>query len=679
MAAVKEALSGLDLAALVRELSEVIKGSRLANVYQLGKNKFLLKLRAPGGTFKLLVELGRYVSLTERDVEVPDRPTPFCMGLRKDLRGGRVLGLEQHDLDRVLMMPVSARAGIFKLVLELFGDGNLVLVGPDGRIRRVLRPRAMRDRKLLVGEPYRPPPGPKIGLMELEGRELWCLRELGELEVVRGLSRLTGLGGAYAEEVLLRAGIDKDRPCSSLTDEELGELSKAISELVGAVLRGPLEPAVVIEEDGEWVDVVPIRMLKYAGHDCVRFTSMNKAVDAYFSRLGASEELGKRLRELEERIKKLKERIKLQEEALKRFEEESSRYSRVGDTIFTHMHQLNLLLEALRDLREELGSWEAVGERLVELRSRGPPFSWLVGFSPRGPSISVEIDGAKAKLDLRSSAQEAASRCYERAKRARRKAEGAARALEESRKELEELISELRELQARVPEAPEEVRAEEVPRPAERRRRAWYEDFRWFYSSDGFLVVAGKDAGTNELIVKRYASPGDLLLHAEIPGAPFVLIKAGGRGVPRATVLEAAQMAVSYSRAWKYGLGVATAICFRPEQAKKVGPHGEKLPKGAFYILGKKEYIRNVELKLAIGASRREGRIEFFLGPVGAVSSRADAYVLIGPGDDGARKVVREALELLEAKLGPLEFQRQTIERLAALVPYGRGRLLTGK
>lgn len=36
------------------------------------------------------------------------------------------------------------------------------------------------------------------------------------------------------------------------------------------------------------------------------------------------------------------------------------------------------------------------------------------------------------------------------------------------------------------------------------RKSAWYERFNWFISSENYLVISGRDAQQNELIVKRY-------------------------------------------------------------------------------------------------------------------------------------------------------------------------------
>jgi len=669
----RDSLSGLDLAAVVRELSGTIEGSRLANIYQLDKNKFLLKLRRPGATHRLLVDLGAGAYLTSAELRAPEKPTGFCMGLRKDLRGGKLAGVGQHDLDRILVLTVKKGGEPYKLIFELFGGGNVVLVGSDGRIKRVLRPREMRDRRLLVGEAYEPPPRPPIDVRNVDAGSLSALRDMGSIELVRGLSRATGLGGPYPEEVLLRAGVEKDRACSSLTGEELELISRALSELVRAVLEEPLEPGVVFGPDERPIDVVPIRMRRYSGLKLVRFNTFNEALDAYFSlleRLRAREEIS---RAAEDEIRRLEEMLRVQEEALEKFRRKAEEFSALGNAIFSHLDQLNMLLGELRKLRDELGGWAALAERAEALRARGPPFSWITSISRSRPYVVVNLDGLEVELDVRKKAQDTASAYYEKAKKARRKARGAAEALGKTRRALEE---------ARARLAAGERAAVPIPRPKpvpEARRRAWYEQFRWFRSSDDLLIVAGKDAATNERLVKRYAEPGDLLLHADIPGAPFVLVKAGGREIPERTLLEAAEIAASYSRAWKYGLGAATVMCFRPEQARKIGPHGEKLPRGAFYISGSKRYIRGVRLNLAIGLLKTgEGPFRLVLGPVGAISSRTDAYVIIKPGDLKAEELVHEAIKVLRRRRGRLELPREEVERVKALVPYGRGAIAGG-
>lgn len=42
------------------------------------------------------------------------------------------------------------------------------------------------------------------------------------------------------------------------------------------------------------------------------------------------------------------------------------------------------------------------------------------------------------------------------------------------------------------------------------RKVHWFEKFNWFISSENYLVISGRDAQQNELIVKRYMSKDDL-------------------------------------------------------------------------------------------------------------------------------------------------------------------------
>jgi predicted ribosome quality control (RQC) complex YloA/Tae2 family protein len=67
-------------------------------------------------------------------------------------------------------------------------------------------------------------------------------------------------------------------------------------------------------------------------------------------------------------------------------------------------------------------------------------------------------------------------------------------------------------------------------------------------SSDGFVLLVGKNSRQNEEVTFRQASPHDLWLHARgVPGS-HVLIKSGGRRVPATTEREAAQLAAYYSQ-----------------------------------------------------------------------------------------------------------------------------------
>lgn len=133
------------------------------------------------------------------------------------------------------------------------------------------------------------------------------------------------------------------------------------------------------------------------------------------------------------------------------------------------------------------------------------------------------------------------------------------------------------------------------------RKRYWFENFFWFISSDGFVVVAGRDAEQNELLVKRYMKTNDIYVHADLHGAASVIIKnETSEPVPPKTLTEAGCMAVCYSSAWDSKMAT-TSWWVYPKQVSKSAPTGEYLTVGAFIIRGKKNFLPLSNLVLGFG------------------------------------------------------------------------------
>lgn len=139
------------------------------------------------------------------------------------------------------------------------------------------------------------------------------------------------------------------------------------------------------------------------------------------------------------------------------------------------------------------------------------------------------------------------------------------------------------------------------------RKRYWFENFFWFISSDGYLVVAGRDSEQNELLVKRYMKNNDIYVHADLHGASSVIIKnESSDPVPPKTLTEAGSMAVCYSSAWDSKIAT-TSWWVYPKQVSKTAPAGEYLTQGAFVIRGKKNYLPLSNLVLGFGFLFRLG------------------------------------------------------------------------
>ena len=129
----------------------------------------------------------------------------------------------------------------------------------------------------------------------------------------------------------------------------------------------------------------------------------------------------------------------------------------------------------------------------------------------------------------------------------------------------------------------------------------WFESYHWFITSSGNLVVAGKDVNGNEKVVKKHMSEKDIYIHADLYGAPSTILKVEKENTDlEKDILEAAQFAVSNSRAWSNNLASGSAYWVTPLQVSKTPESGEFVRKGSWIVKGKRNYLFNLPLKLKI-------------------------------------------------------------------------------
>ncbi len=620
-------MAGIELRFVLRELEELLP-LRVEKVYQMADSLFSFKLGGGARRSELIAWLGGALYLSGYDWVKPKTPSSLAMGLRKRLKGARIVEVEQLKLERVASLRYEGEYSGWVHV-ELFGRGNLVLTDEEGVIVQLARPLKVRARELKRGVRYEHPPSDSVDPSGVDVDAL--MREMAahrDSELWRFLTFRIGIGPPYAEEVAFAAGADLR---SKLGEQEgLWErIARASADLM-ARLSGPADPTLYKERD-VYVDfsAFPLRVLAER-YEAERVGGrLNAALDTYLtSRI--VEEIAR-----ERGPAAPSEGLRKQMELKAKYEEEAARLRALADEIFTRLAEVESILVEARKGRP------AEGVRLD--RGRGV--------------VIMRLSAGEAELDLRLSAAENASRLYERAK----KLEHKAARIEEILKDLENRLSR--------PEPEYEVQVRR------RKRRAWYERFRWFLSSGGMLVVAGLDASTNRELVRRYMEPSDLFFHVDMPGGAVVIVKTGGADVDEATLREAACYAASYSRAWKEGLSQADVFYVRGEQVSTHAPPGTFLPKGSFYIVGKRGYLRG-ELRLEIGLMERKGEYKLISRPPGAGGNLVLGYE-IAPGDlpkERATTVLIESLRDAARKRGvPAEIE---VEDLQRLLPSGGVRIV---
>lgn len=672
------------MAAVVLELQECIIDSRVNSVYQLDGKTLLLKLHKPDKPeLRLVLESGRRLHLTSYVLEKPLTPPAFCMALRKYLRNSRLTSLEQYEFERIVVLSFKTSAGVVRLVLELFGEGNVILVGEDGRILQALSYKRMRDRNILCGEVFVFPPSSgknpsKIGKEEFRS----ILKGVGDVEVVRAVARFLGVGGVYAEEALLRAGVDKTTHCDALGGKEIDSISDGLRALLSRVQTRDLEPTIVLDESDSLLDVVPFKLKRYEGFRLQSYEGFNEALDEFYARITAVEKAlaGVEVDRLQREAERLKRIIADQEKVMAEAEAKADIDKRIGDTIYAYSGDFQALLDKFSVGKQMGKNWNAVvSEVLSEKKAGLKPSVFFESLDAKGLTANVCVEGLIFGLELQRSLFGNAASFYERGKKARQKLEGARAALEDSRRKLAEVEKKMHKAeeleQVKPAEAMQELAKHKV------KHKEWFEKFRWFVSSDGFLVVAGKDATSNEVLVKKYTEDKDVVFHADIVGAPFVVVKTEGKKPSEQCLREAGEFAAAFSRGWREGFGSVDVYWVRPEQLSKGGPSGESVSHGAFVVRGERNWMRGTPLRIAVGVaiSDRESRARIGGGPVEAVRAKLNTYVVIVPGDVEGKELFNRVLTSLGRKLS--RELRETvlnvsIEEIREFIPYGKGRIL---
>ena len=584
----KTALSSFDLRALVAEWQDLV-GGHVDKAYQRG-DEVILRINAPvRGKAELFYKAGRWLCVHEVETK-PETPPPFAQTLRRLLDNARVRGIEQRGFDRIAVFHLERSGESNDLVFEVFGKGNLVVV-KGATIAAVLFPQTFKDRSVQLGEPYR---FPEAGLDPLEldrGGFANALRG-AKGQVVRVLASVLNLGGTYAEEICLRAHVEKTTKVKDLAEAQVDGLYTALNNVAVAVDQ-ERRPGVVFQ-DGRAIDATPIELLQYRDLERREFPTLNEALSHYLT--VAEPEMAT----VEDVPAKFERRIAQQRESLDALREDAVRLEAQAVFLYGHYAVFDELLKAIRE-----GRTPPEHAQIKSIDRKAHTVTLAIGDFD---AITLEYDN-----DVTANAQA----LYDRRKDALMKAQRVEEAIAATRTEIESA-------QAKA------IKVAKRPR-VKGTKSMWFEAYRWTISSEGHLILGGRDARTNDQLVKKHLKEGDRYAHADVHGAPSTVIKDGAKA-NEVTLREACEFALAYSKAWSSGLSSGSAYWVLPEQVSKQAESGEFLPRGAFVIRGKRNYFHDLPVRVAIGEAEVEGHRKIMGGPVGAVTARSSRYVVLVPG-----------------------------------------------
>lgn len=653
-------LSSIELRYLVNEIrSRIISSSSgyyVSSINAITRSSLFLKLHHPMQEDIMFVLSTRGIWITRLKFKPVEENNSLESVAQKELERSKLELIEQIGSERIVSLKFRHPDGKVRIVVgEFFGDGNLIICNENMQIIAILNPIHVRHRTLSVGLRYVYPPARGVDVFNITLDQMLSLRDGAKnLDVLRWIGRNISMPKKFVEEVINRAGIEVDKYAAQLSDDELSKIYNTIKNIINEVSTGGKnhEPIVIMQDDKPQEALPIITQEAAAASKLIKKNSIKKvasymdAVDEVLSneimdigRNSRTVELDRQIAVLEhdfEELNKAKETVLKKAAAIRKLAGELMALSYRGSDVIADLLAAN--------------SASLVTEKGIQY---------------------IEVAGEQVMMQ--SNLAKASSMLFARAKEMER---GNA-SIEEARGKILVQIGKLRSETAAIHR--KVIVKEQIS-------REWYERYRWFITTDGLLVIGGRDASSNSALIRKHLTEHDIVFHAEVHGSPFFIIKnaaafaATQESTINSSLHEVAQATISFSRAWKDGLSSADAYWVMAEQVKKGAPTGQFLPKGSFVIEGKRNYIKGVELRLAIGIMQLNNRETLLCGPEEAVKKRSIFYtVLLQGGVDpmnAAKKVKSEFVKIAGENTKIAEsIKHVSLDEFVRALPTGQSRL----
>lgn len=646
---------------------------------------FLIKFHKPDHREQLLIDSGFRCHLTEYARTTAASPSTFVAKLRKYLKTRRVTSIAQIGTDRILEFQFSD--GLYRLYLEFYAGGNIVLTDADLNVLGLLRnvDEGEEHEKLRVGLQYnltlrqnyggvpdltkervrqalqravdRQSDQPLVAGKKVKKQGKDALRKALAVSIsecppllvdhalhVASFDSTLKPDQVLADDILLGKLVEVLQDARNITDS----IMKA-EQIKGYILAKPNPATAKAEDDATeksrllYDDFHPFRPQQFESSDYtfLEFDGFNKAVDEFFSSI-EGQKLESRLTEREQQAKKkLDKARKEHEDRIGGLQQVQELNFRKAEAILANVHRVTEATEAVNGLIRQGMDWVDIASLIQREQNQENAVAQLIRLplklhentvtllleetswdqeqeddedegnetsSVSEDSDEEEDNTSKKKaapvkvttkpplaidIDLGLSAWANSTEYFDQKKTAADKEDRTLQASTRALKSHEKKVTE--DLKKGLKQE------KDVLRPV--RKQQWFEKYIYFISSDGYLVLGGKDAQQNEIIYRRYLRKGDIYVHADLKGAVPMIIKnkpnTPDAPIPPSTLSQAGHYSVCTSDAWE-SKAVMSAWWVRSDQVSKTGQTGEFLPAGLFNIQGKKEFLPPAQLVVGL-------------------------------------------------------------------------------
>lgn len=519
-------VDAVTIAALVDELTESIVGGRVQAVIETGELSVGFEVYAHHQRHYLIISADPQ---TARCHLVPgklrrgvDHSSPLGLLLRKYVDGAHLTAVTQPPWERVLMLDFSSAEGETRLIAEMMGKRSNIILTFEGEILDCIKrvgPDVNRYRVILPGKPYVPPPPQSKAIPEqvtspmIEG---FLQREADSPAWRVLVNNIAAVSPLLAREVIYFASGDPEAPAFDVAG---GMIHAAFKGLLSDIEARRWTPCVVPTESGEGYYAFAAYTITCLG-DCQPRESISAAMTTYFGAPVGVKAYAAAKSQVRKQI----------DGALER----------------THRKLASLTREVISE--EEIELLRQKGELILAYSTALSPSQnqLQAQYDPDGPMLIIGLDPTL-------SPSENAQRYFEQYDKAKRAAADIPELQANVQREvayLEQLATDLDLAESwpdidTVREAVQEAgywQGRKIRTP-----RSGKPGIRRFMIDDGFVILVGRNAAQNHMLVTERSAGDDLWLHARNMPGSHVIVKNDGRPIPESVIQRAAELAAFYS------------------------------------------------------------------------------------------------------------------------------------
>ncbi len=627
----KRQLSSFDLYIITSELQEYLDYI-IEKIYQISNDEIVIKIKNLKTKDKQLLYIKNLeiIAVTNKKFENPLKPTTFAMTLRKYLTNGKISKISQHEFDRIIEIKVIRKNTEYSLIIEFFSKGNIILLNSEKKIILPLKTQFWSHRIIKNNEIYLYPPS-QLNPFKLSEEKFLNIIKESKSDLVRTLALNINLSGNIAEELCEKTEINKNKKIYELNQKEIRKIYDELIKLLNIFIKKKFSPVLVLK-DKEIFDILPFKFKSYKTYEFIRVDSYITALEKFiiFEKIDVQ-----KTKKFNEIIEKLKRRINQQQKTIEKLKKKIKEKKIQGEIIYLNYDKCDEIIKDISNILKEKNKENEI-KRINEnnIVKEFDPTNNILFLNLRDISGINHI----IKFDFRKTIAENAEKAYNDEKKYKIKLKGAETSLEKTKIELKNTQD-------------KNLMVDKNKREKTKVKKFWFENFRWFISSEGNIVIAGKDSKSNELIVKKYLKSGDRYAHADIIGASSCIIKnvdINNKLIPinETTLKEACIFSACYSKAWSQ-FSEVQSYWVLPEQVSKTPQSGEYVPKGSFIIRGKRNYVK-CSLEMGIGEIYIHKIKKIMGGPINSIKKISKKYVLLKPGN--IKKNV--SVEIIAKELG---------------------------